>query len=185
MIDHTAIIVVTGAQGAGKSTVGPLLAARFARGAFVEADALQRMIVAGRVWVTEIADSPSPPIGEALVQLRLRLRNACLVGRSFYEAGFTAVLDDIITGERFNHLCGALAGVPFHLVVLAPSVAVVEARDAARGKTVGGGWAEYLDREQRATMSGVGLWLDTSNQTPDETVDEIIRRVWDEGLVKS
>lgn len=122
---------------------------------------------------------------EASAQLRLRLRNACLLARSFYAAGFTAVLDDIIIGERFNHLCEDLAGVPFLLAVLAPSVAIVEARDAARDKTVGGGWAEYLDRELRATMSGIGLWLDTSLQTPDETVDEITRRVWDEGLVKS
>jgi hypothetical protein len=34
-------------------------------------------------------------------------------------------------------------------------------------------------------MSGVGLWLDTSHLTPDEAVDEIILRVWDEGLIKS
>lgn len=185
MIDRTAIIVVTGVQGAGKSTVGRLLAGRFARGAFVEADALQRMIVSGGAWVTDDNPTPGVPSGDALSQLRLRLRHACLLARSFYDAGFTAVLDDIIMGERFNHLREDLVGVPFHLVVLAPTVAVAEARDAARDYTIGGGWAEHLDREQRATMSGRGLWLDTSRQTADETIDEIMRRVWDEGLVKS
>lgn len=185
MIDRTAIIVVSGVQGAGKSTVGRRLAARFVRGAFVEADSLQRMIISGGHWVTDDTDTPGSPAGEGLAQLRLRLRNACLLARSFFENGFTAVLDDIIIGNRFEHLREDLAGVPIHLVVLAPSVPVVEARDAVRDKTVGGGWAEYLDREQRATMSGVGLWLDSSEQTPDETVDEIMRRVWDEGLVKS
>jgi chloramphenicol 3-O-phosphotransferase len=185
MIDRHAIIVVTGAQAAGKTTVGRLLASRFARGAFVEADALQRMIVSGLAWVTDVNDAPVRPTGEAMAQLRLRLHNACLLTRSFYEAGFSAVLDDIIIGERFDHLREGLAGLPFHLVVLAPSVATIEARDAARDKTVGGGWADYLDSGLRATMSGVGLWLDTSHLTPDEAVDEIILRVWDEGLIKS
>ena len=155
-------------------------------GAFVEADALQRMIVSGGALGHRRPATPRRTARQRLPrQLRLRLHNACLLARSFYEAGFTAVVDDIIIGERFEHLREDLAGVPFHLVVLAPNVAVVEARDAARDYTVGGGWAEYLDREQRATMSGIGLWLDTSHQTPEETVDEIMRRVWDEGLVKS
>jgi len=30
----------------------------------------------------------------------------------------------------------------------------------------------------RATMSGIGLWLDTSEQTPEETVEEILQRLW-------
>jgi hypothetical protein len=92
MIDRHAIIVVTGAQAAGKTTVGRLLASRFARGAFVEADALQRMIVSGLAWVTDVNDAPVRPTGEAMAQLRLRLHNACLLTRSFYEAGFNAVL---------------------------------------------------------------------------------------------
>jgi chloramphenicol 3-O-phosphotransferase len=185
MTGQPAIIVVTGAQGAGKTTVGRLLAARFPRGAFIEADAVQRMIVSGGQWVTDADSEPGAPDGEAAAQLRLRLRNACLLARSFYEAGFTAVLDDIIIGERFHHLRADLAGLPFHLVVLAPEVATVEARDAGRDKTVGGGWADYLDRELRVTMSGLGLWLDTSQHTPEQTVDEIVLRVWDEGLVES
>jgi len=184
MTRDPAIIVVTGAQAAGKTTVGRLLAERFERGAFVEADALQRMIVSGRIWVTDVADEPGRPSGEALAQLRLRLRNSCMLARSFFEEGFTVVIDDVILGERFDHLREDLAGLPFYLVVLAPSIPTVEARDAARDKTVGGGWAEYLDREFRATMSGTGLWIDSTDQTPEETVNEIVRRL-DEGLIES
>jgi chloramphenicol 3-O-phosphotransferase len=180
----SAIIVVSGVQGAGKSTVSRLLAGRFERGVHVEADALQRMIVSGGIWVTD-KQSPAPVLGEAQAQLRLRLHNACLLARSFRDAGFTAVIDDIIIGERWDHLQEDLRSLPFHLVVLAPAVAEVERRDAAREKTVGGGWAAYLDDEQRRTMSGVGLWLDTSEQTAEETVEEIMRRVWDEGLIES
>jgi len=184
MPDRPAIIVITGIQGAGKSTVGRLLAGRFARGAFVEADALQRMIVSGGQWVTKSGGSGAMT-AEATNQLRLRLRNSCLVARSFFEAGFTAVVDDIIIGERWDHLREDLCGQPFYVVVLAPNVATVIARDAAREKTVGAEWAGFLDGELRKTMAGVGLWIDSTRQSPEETVEDIMERIWDEGLVES
>jgi chloramphenicol 3-O-phosphotransferase len=181
MSDSPTIIVVTGIQASGKSTVSRALAARFERGAFIEADALQRMIVSGGQWVSEIGD----PEGEVAVQLRLRLKNACLLARSFQAAGFTAVLDDIIIGDRFDHLREYLAGCPFHFVVLAPDVAAVKRRDAARDKRVGEDWAEYLDAELRRTIAGIGLWVDSTSQSVEETVDEILRRMPDEGLIES
>jgi len=180
-LEEPAVIVVSGVQGAGKSTVTRLLAERFKRGVHIEADTLQRMIVSGGEWTRE----PGEPPGEAARQLRLRLHNACLLARSFLDAGFTAVVDDIIIGERFDHLRADLAGVPFRLVVLAPDVAVAMARDAARDYTVGKEWARYLDEEQRRTMAGNGLWVDSSGQTPTETVDEVVSRLGDEGLIEA
>jgi hypothetical protein len=87
------------------------------------------------------------------------------------------VIDEIIIGVRYAHLKEDLAGLPFELVVLAPRAeVVVKERDAARGKRVlGEKWATYLDRELRATMAGTGIWIDSSDQTPEETVDEILR----------
>jgi hypothetical protein len=184
MLDRSAILVVTGIQGAGKSTVGRLLAGRFTRGAFVDADDLHWMIVAGQHWVTGPGDEISQ---EAAHQLRLRLHNTCLLARSFSDAGFTAVPVDIITGERWEHLQEELRGVSFYFVVLAPDVDAVIAREAARGKktVLGPSWAHYLDADLRKTMSGIGLWVDSSGQSPEETVDEIMRRIWDEGLIES
>ena len=169
------ILVVTGIQAAGKSTVARLLAQRFERGVHIEADVLQRMIVAGSEWVSEPGIMPP----EAKRQLRLRLRNACLLAKSFFEAGFTVAIDDIIIGERWEHLKSDLEGLPFELIVLAPSSkTVAEERDAGRGKRVlGEKWATYLDRELRATMAGTGIWIDNSDQSPEETVDEIVRRM--------
>jgi hypothetical protein len=52
-----------------------------------------------------------------------------------------------------------------------------QSEDAGRGKRVlGEKWATYLDRELRATMAGIGIWIDNSDQAPEETVDEIMRR---------
>jgi len=65
------VIVVSGMQGAGKTTVAAALAGRFAKGAHVSADALQKLVVSGARWpeAREMSD-------EAALQLRLRLRNA-------------------------------------------------------------------------------------------------------------
>lgn len=170
-----AIIVVTGIMAAGKSTIAHLLAQRFARGVHVEADALQRMIVSGGKWVSE-AGEPGDPSGEAAAQLRLRLKNMCLLAISFFEAGFTVVLDDIILGDRWLHLQEDLRGVPFSLVVLAPRIAVVtQQRDISRSKAPQGQtWATYLDHVLRTTMSGNGFWIDNSELTPEETVELIL-----------
>lgn len=169
------IIVITGIQAAGKSTVARLLAQRFERGVHIEADALQQMIVAGGEWASE----PGVMTAGAERQLRLRLRNSCLLAKSFFEAGFTVVIDDIIIGERWEHLKSDLDGLPFELIVLTPSAeTVAEQRDAGRGKRVlGEKWARYLDGALRATMGDVGIWIDNSNQAPEETVDEIVRRM--------
>ena len=93
------LIVITGIMAAGKSTIARLLAQRFPRGVHIEADVLQHMIVSGGAWVSQ--NSPDNPQGEVERQLRLRLKNMCLLGKSFFEAGFTVVLDDIILGDRW------------------------------------------------------------------------------------
>jgi chloramphenicol 3-O-phosphotransferase len=169
------IVVVTGIQAAGKSTVSRLLAQRFARGAHVEADELQHMIVSGAEGVQE----PGPLTGEVEQQYVLRLKNMCMLGRSFVEAGFTVVLDDIITGDYWPVVQANLQGLPYTLIVLAPRVEVVaQDRDLHRSKRpLGEAWATFLDNAFRTSMAGIGHWLDTSDQTPDETVDQILQHL--------
>jgi len=105
------------------------------------------------------------------------LHNACLPARSFFEARFTPVIDDIVIGDRWEHLKADLDGVRFTRVVLAPSPDLVATeRDVGRGKRVlGEKWARYLDGALRGTMASAGIWIDNSGQTPGETVDEVIR----------
>jgi predicted kinase len=171
------LIVVSGIQGAGKSTVAQVLARRFDRGAWVSADTLQRMIVSGGRWPEGAAMS-----GDAERQLALRLTHACLLGRSFVAAGITAVVDDIVIGTRLDQLMIELAGQRFVFVMLTPRLEVVRAREQGRGTALWEQWA-WLDDELRTRTRRIGLWLDTSDQTPDETVDAVLARGWTEGLV--
>lgn len=173
-LDQPTMIVITGAMAAGKSTIAGLLASRFARGVHIEADVLHGLIVAGRVGVR----IPGTPQGEAARQLRLRLRQMCLLGRSFHEAWFAVVLDDLILGDRWEQLREELLGIPFAFIVLASGVDVLVQRDAGRSKpSQGDAWARYLDDTLRATLIGTGHWIDSANQTPEETVKEILRRL--------
>ena len=182
---RTAIFVISGTQGAGKSTVSGMLAARFERGAYVSADILQRMIVSGRQWPqAQQTNINTPDVeDEAVRQLRLRLGNMCLLGRSFFDAGFTVVLDDIVVGDRLSDLREDLADVEFMFVMLTPSIETVRDRERQRGTELWREW-EWLTESIAETTDRIGLWLDTSHQTPEQTVDEIMTRAWEEALVK-
>lgn len=179
MPTEPALILVSGMQGAGKTTVARRLAQRCARGAWVSGDALQQMVVSGGKWPESRMMST-----EAARQLRLRLRHACLLGLSFVEAGFTAVVDDIVIGERVDHLLAELAGRRFIFVMLTPRPAVVRERERGRGTRLWEAWG-WMDAEIRTNTRRLGLWLDTSDQSADETVDAILRRAWNEGWVEA
>jgi cytidylate kinase len=163
--------VITGVMAAGKSTVADLLAQRFARGVHVRGDVFRKMIVRGR-------DPITPELGEeALRQLDLRQRIAAGVANEYWRDDFTVVLQDIYAGAALDNVVGRLEISPLYVVVLCPRPDVVAQREAQREKSGYGAWdVAQLWASFGAETPRVGLWLDTSALTPDESVDEILRR---------
>jgi GrpB-like predicted nucleotidyltransferase (UPF0157 family) len=158
-------------MAAGKTTVARLLAQRFPRGVHLEGDLFRRSIVSGRVEMTPDASA------EAFEQLRLRYALAAAAADTYCEAGFTVVLEDVIAGALLGEVRTMIRSRPCHVVVLMPSREVVASRDAARERR---GYTEWTverlyDGFANATPR-VGIWLDTSELTPEQTVDAILEQ---------
>jgi chloramphenicol 3-O-phosphotransferase len=165
------VVVITGIMAAGKSTVAQLLAERLDRAAHVRGDLFRRMIVSGRADMTPGADE------DAVAQLRLRHRLTATVADGYADAGFTAVVQDVLLGDHVDDLLDAIRTRPRYLVVLAPEPAAVAEREANRAKTGYGAWTvEDLDRGLRA-MPRRGLWLDSTHLDPDATVDALLAKL--------
>ena len=170
--------LISGVPGAGKTTVAGLLAQRFERAVHVQPEMLHDWILAGAVFPGD------EPADEGQRQLDLVARNACLLSRSYVDAGFDVVMDYVVMSrERLDFWLGGLAGLTVRFVVLAPGVDAATARDldrdksrrhlAKRGTTIAARWA-YLDAEARAELANVGLWVDSRDLSAEQTVDAVL-----------
>jgi chloramphenicol 3-O-phosphotransferase len=168
------VFFVTGISAAGKSTTAQTLAERFDYAVHVKGDVFRRMVVRGQ---THPRDDKPPP--EAIKQLSLRYRLGAQTANAYFDAGFTVVVQDIVMGPSVAEYVSMLTGRPLYVIVLRPRLDVVAQREERRPKTAyrpDGPTIDDLDRYLRENTPSIGLWLDTSDQTPDETVDEILRR---------
>jgi chloramphenicol 3-O-phosphotransferase len=171
-------VLVVGAQAAGKSSVGRALAQRFDRGAFIEGDVLWKMVVGGAVDMSGETDAA------AELQLALRYRNGALLCESFVGDGYVAVHAENMYGSAVERHLRSLR-CPRSLVVLRPRPEVVEQRERDRGINA---YAPWLGRGESlrdavvrfdgwvAETPRIGLWIDSSELTIEETVTEILAR---------
>ena len=164
-----AVVVITGIMGAGKSSVAQALAERLPEAAHVRGDAFRRFIVSG-------GEPMLPGAGpEALEQLRLRYRLGASTADAYAEAGFVAVYQDTILGEDLRSVAGSIRTRPLFVVVLNPSPEVVSERAASRAKVSGyGEWTVEALHDLLLATPRFGLWIDTSDQSVDETVTAIL-----------
>jgi predicted kinase len=174
------IILVTGIMAAGKSTVTQALAERVSPSVHLRGDSFRRMIVNGQEPVTP-ENWPA-----AQRQLHLRYELAVQAAVRYAKAGFIVCYQDVIVGPELATVTEMLDQRPGRLfvVVLVPDPVVAMERDRARSKTAYGEWTpDDLDASLRSETKQVGLWLDSSRLTVEETVDAILDRL-DQALLQ-
>jgi hypothetical protein len=146
--------------------------------ATLDGDVFYRGVVAGAAIMTP---DPSP---EALRQLELRYDASALVAQHYAEAGFDFVCSDNVFEHHVERWFGKLRNVEPYLVMLVPTVESIVEREIGRGgnnsyRDWQGSTGSLVDAV-RAFQTYVentprrGLWLDATDQTPDESVEAIL-----------
>ncbi|GIO31621.1 MULTISPECIES: phosphotransferase-like protein [Paenibacillus] len=173
-----AMILITGIMASGKSTVAQLLAERLDRSVHLRGDMFRKMIVNDRREVRPDADEAE------LEQLSLRYRLAAQAADAYFAAGFNVVVQDVVIGRMLEDFVSYVQTRPLYVVVLCPNPSVVAQREAGRAKKGYGEWTvEGLNEVLLGETPRIGMWLDTSSMTAEQTVDEIMKSVWDHGDV--
>ena len=88
------------------------------------------------------------------------------------------MVQDNYYGPMLEAMTNLLEGLPVQVIVLCPSVEAVAERERPRGKKGYGGYdvAPLYESFMRETPR-LGLWLDTTRMTPEETVNRIFNDI--------
>src|SRR2546430_260477 len=171
---RAAIWLISAAPGAGKTTVSVALCRRFPLAVHIPVDDI-------RDWVRSGFSSPLEWTAETDRQFALARRAAARVAADYAEAGFVAVLDDVVRESHLDQYTVHLGNAPIRKVLLNPSLETVLARNTAQGRKPFD--ASVLEAACRGlhplliaenTTEQGWLVVDSTTLDIDETVDAII-----------
>jgi adenylylsulfate kinase-like enzyme len=174
-MERAAIWLITGAPGAGKSTVADALCQRFPLAVHIPVDDI-------RDWVRSGFSSPVEWTAETDRQFALARRGAARVAADYADAGFVAVLDDVIRESHLDQYTDHLGNAAIRKVLLNPSLETVLARNAAPGrKPFDSSVLEAACRGLHPLLAAENTiehgWIvvDSTRLNLDQTVDAIVR----------
>jgi chloramphenicol 3-O-phosphotransferase len=120
------IALFGGPAGGGKSTLARAWCATRRHAVHVELDQVRHLIVSGLADPQEAGDLQEQ-------QYRLSVAATCALARTFAEGGYDVAIDDVLEPDAFaRYWHHELAGLPWKLVVVLPSLEETLARSARR-----------------------------------------------------
>jgi predicted kinase len=176
-------MVITGAPGAGKSAVSEALAHRLANAVHLHGSAFRRAGL-GVAWTESESGLEVPAKGTART---IGFDLAAHAADAYVQAGYNVVLQDSYLGDDLVDLVCRIESRPLYVVVLSPNTSALKLRVAARcigrGQSVHGGGhsIDLMDHRLRRMTPHLGLWVDSSDLSLDETVELIVGQVWEHG----
>jgi adenylylsulfate kinase-like enzyme len=169
------IIFITGAPGAGKSTIGRLIAEHFSKGLLIQVDELRGMMVKG------FASADGGWTEDAFQQFQLARSTTIYMAQLYASQGVDVVVDDVCVPESFVEQYATLFENPaVHRVLLFPKIPALIKRIEKRA----GPWDKILiDRVPKIysylePMTKDGwIVLDSTEWTIEQTVHEVLSRI--------
>lgn len=133
------------------------------RSAHVQGDALRHFVT----WL---------PLEEAIP---ITLQNIISVAGNFLAADFDVVVDYPLYKPDYERLCKALSGTAtsIHPFVLAPPLVVAQRQRGDRVLSLREIERIAFHYSTNLHDPGFGIWIDNSEQTPQETAEVILRQL--------
>ena len=156
-------------MASGKSTIAQALAERLPVAAHVRGDAFRRFIVSGREPMT------APLSERARTQLALRQNLAARTAELFAADGITAIVQDLYLGADLRAMVERIRYRPLYVVVLSPTAQAIRQRERARSKSGYDSWAIEDFAARVDATPRLGLRINTSDLTVEQSVDQILR----------
>ncbi len=169
------IVLITGAPGAGKSTISSRLAQHFPKSLHLQVDHLREMMVNGmevpiRGWTEEINQ-----------QFQWARTTAIYMAQLYASQGVDVIIDDVsVPAEFVDHYASLFTNPAVHRVLLLPNIAALLARiekragpfDQVLTDTIPWFYS-YLEPMPKAGW----IVLESGEWTIDQTVDEVLARI--------